>query len=94
MLPDGHSPDEPICDDQVQASPRRGRGRDLEDLRPEPDDAHALASALAELLADPERRKKLSLKGREVAKTRTWAALMQRYVRVYEQAMRESYRAS
>lgn len=59
-----------------------------------PDDEHALASALAELLADPERRKKLSLKGREVAKTRTWAALMQRYARVYEQAMREFYRAS
>lgn len=53
-----------------------------------PDDPEALGVALAQLLADPARRKALAEHGRAVATSRTWEALMSRYEGVYSSVIR------
>jgi phosphatidyl-myo-inositol alpha-mannosyltransferase len=47
-------------------------------------DAGALARALCELLADPDRRAQLSARGRQVAANYDWAVLARRILAVYE----------
>jgi phosphatidylinositol alpha-mannosyltransferase len=47
-------------------------------------DAAALARALCELLADPDRRAQLSARGREVAGRYDWSVLARRVLAVYE----------
>jgi phosphatidyl-myo-inositol alpha-mannosyltransferase len=47
-------------------------------------DAGALARALCELLADPERRAQLSARGQQVAADYDWAVLARRILAVYE----------
>ncbi len=47
-------------------------------------DAAALGEALCDLLADPERRARLSARGAEVARAYDWAVLARRILAVYE----------
>lgn len=54
-----------------------------------PDDAAALADALATLHADPARRASLAAAGRTVAAERTWRSQGLRYRQVYEQLAAE-----
>ncbi|MCL2092449.1 MAG: glycosyltransferase [Micrococcales bacterium] len=49
-----------------------------------PDDADALAGALAALAADPDRVARLGAAGRRFAATRTWSAVGQAYRALYE----------
>jgi glycosyltransferase involved in cell wall biosynthesis len=51
----------------------------------DPTDPGALASAMAELLGDPERREQLIGRGRERAATFTWEATARRTWAVYEE---------
>jgi phosphatidylinositol alpha-mannosyltransferase len=50
-------------------------------------DPVALAAALGDLLADPERRAELSARGRQVAAGYDWSVLAQRILAVYETVM-------
>ncbi len=47
-------------------------------------DAQALATALGDLLADPDRRAELSARGREAAWTYDWSVVARRVLAVYE----------
>jgi phosphatidylinositol alpha-mannosyltransferase len=50
-------------------------------------DAGALARALCDLLADPERRAQLSARGQQVAASYDWAVLARRILAVYEMVL-------
>jgi glycogen(starch) synthase len=49
----------------------------------DPGDVDGLAAALAELLADPERRDRLAQAGREAARQRPWSGVAERTLAVY-----------
>lgn len=48
-----------------------------------PDDPRALANRIIEVLSSPDDREQTAARGREIARQRTWPALMNRYDRMY-----------